>query len=115
MITKVTPVSELKQLFLEILMNMTNKVTKVSKGSVVSGVAYGVAKVGQKALKDIALVESHLFPSYAFGTHLDDVANELGIASRFGASGSSVYLFLSAIAGTVYDKGTTTFPSTNGI
>jgi hypothetical protein len=102
MITRISTINELKQIYAEILLNKTNKITKVADQSIVNGVAYGVAKVAQKALKDIALVETHLFPDYAFGQHLDDIAQKNGIAPRFGASSSSTYLRLVADVGTIY-------------
>ncbi len=115
MITRITPSAELKQLFIEMMINQTTKVSKISKGSTLDGVSHGVAKTGEKALKDVALVESHLFPSFAFGTHLDDVAGELGIAPRYGTSGSSTYLLVAADAGTIYTKAANTFTGSHGI
>ena len=102
MITRVSTIKELKQLFIEGLLNKTNKITKVSDESIVNGVAYGTAKIAQKALKEIALVESHLFPDDAFGQNLDIVAQRLGISPRFGSSGSSAYIRLVGSPGTTY-------------
>ena len=42
--TRLSPVSELKQIFSESLLNNTSKVNKVSDESIVNGVAFGVAK-----------------------------------------------------------------------
>lgn len=42
MITQLTTVDELKQIFLEIFLNKTDKVSDVSNESVLNGVAYGV-------------------------------------------------------------------------
>lgn len=110
MITRVSTINELKQLFTEILINKSGgKVTKISDESVLNGVAYGVAKIAQKALKDVALVESHLFPDYAYGQHLDDIANKQGVGGRLGPSKSSTYIRLVGDPGTVYDKNTHTF------
>ena len=114
MITRVTSIGELKQMFIEILMNKTSKVTKVSDQSIVNGVSYGVAKVAQKALKDVALVESHIFPDGAYGQHLDDIAEKSGIAPRFGASQSSTYVRLVGDSGTAYVAATHFFNS-NGV
>ena len=69
MITKITTIEEFEQLFVETLLNNTNEVTKVTKHSTLSGISYGVAKVAQKVLKEIALVETHLFPENAYGSH----------------------------------------------
>lgn len=115
MITKITPVSELKQLFLEILLNNTDKVSKVSNGSVVNALGFSVATIGQKAIKDIALLESMVFPSNAYGDYLDIVADIYGVPPRFEASGSSVYLRVIADPGTVYEQDTNTFTGSNGI
>lgn len=109
MITRVSTINELKQIYAEILFNKTDKITKISDQSIVNGVAYGVAKVGQKAMKDIAIVESHLFPDSAFGQHLDDIAQKNGIAPRFGASQSSTYLRLVGAPNTVYQAGVNNF------
>lgn len=102
MITRVSTVDELKRIYIEILLNKTNKVTKVSDESILNGIAYGTAKVAQKALKDIALVESHLFPEYAYGHHLDAIAEREGIAARLGASKSTTYVRVVADPGTNY-------------
>lgn len=113
--TRILPVEELKQIFVETLLNNTNKVSKVSDLSVLSGVSYGVAKIAQKAMKDIALVEASLSIDDAFGTQLDDVAQKTGIAPRFGASESSTYLRLVGDVGTTYLQITHTFQSLTGI
>lgn len=115
MFTKITSVEELQKIFIETLRNKTNKVTKVSNNSVLSGVAYGCSKIAQKAIKDIAIVESHLFPDAAFGTSLDQIADNFGIAARFGASESSTYLRLVADPGTIYTVGVQIFSGTDGI
>ena len=106
MITRLSTINELKQIFVELLINKSSKVTKVSNQSVFNGVAFGVAKIAQKALKDIAICESHQFPDSAFGITLDTVADNYGIASRFGASGSSTYVRIVADPGTSYIAGT---------
>ena len=113
--TRISTITQLKELFVEALVNHTSKVTKISDGSVLNGTAFGVAKVAQKAQKDIALIESRLFPSTAFGVYLDDVASELGIADRFGATGSSTYLLLAGDVGTTYVAGTQQFSGSGNI
>ena len=65
MITKIIPVNELKQMFLEIFLNKTDKVNDVSQESVLNGFAFGCAKVGQKCLVNQAIVEGHIFPDTA--------------------------------------------------
>lgn len=102
MITKVTSVEELKQIFSETLLNHTDKISKISEGSVVNGIAYANAKLGQKILKDVAVIEAHLFPDSAVGEYLDNLAKLRGIAPRLGASNSSVYVRLVGAPGTVY-------------
>lgn len=114
MITRLTDVTELKALFLEKLLNATSKVTKVSDDSVLGGVAFGIAKIGQRALKDIALVESHIFPRSAYGTYLDTIASDRGVSGRFGLSESSTYVRIVGTAGTVYVAGTNTFTGSHG-
>lgn len=104
-VTRLSTVNELKQIFVEVLINKSKKVTKVSNESAFNGVAYGVAKIAQKALKDIAIAESRQFPDSAFGVHLNVVADNYGIAARFGAGESSVYARVIADPGTVYTAG----------
>ena len=104
-----------KQLFAEILLNKTNKVSKVSSNSVLNGIAYGVAKVAGKAEKDIVLALSQLFPDLAFSSQLDTVASIYGIASRFAASQSSTYVRVVGDQNTTYSPGVHVFQSVDGI
>jgi len=113
--TLVSTVSELKNILLEILFSKTDKVSKVSSTSVLNAVAYANAKIGQKALKDIAIVESQLFPEYATGETLDIIAARYGIFSRLIQCQSSVYIYIYASAGTVYSKLNHIFVSNQGI
>lgn len=113
--TRVSSVTELKNIVTEFILNKTNKLSKLSAGSIFNAVAYGVAKIGQKTLREVAIVESQLFPEYAIGTTLDDVAKRYGIFSRFGASPSSVYIYLYGNSGTTYNKNTCSFVSSDGI
>lgn len=116
MITRVQTISELKQLFLEIFLNKTNKVSDISDNSVVNATAYGVAKVIQKCQKDIAIVESHIFPDSAYGSYLDSSARLFGVPGRrTNASGSSTYVRLVGISGTFYPAITTTMKNYNGV
>jgi len=109
MITKITTVEELKQIFIENLLNETNKVTKVSQGSVLNGVAYGIAKLAQKTLKDVAVIEGHIFPDSATGGYLDTIADLKGVAPRFGGLKSSVYVRVVGTPGTTYIPSTHVF------
>ena len=113
--TKVSSITELKSIVTEFILNETNKLSKLSVGSVFNAVAYGIAKIGQKALREIAVVESQLFPEYAVGNTLDVVAKRYGIFSRLGANQSSVYIYLYADPGTIYNKNTCSFTSNDGI
>lgn len=113
-ITRVNTVNELKQIFVEIFLNNTNKISKISNQSVMNAFAYGVAKIAQKALKDIAIAESHQFPDTAYGVTLDTVAENYGIAARFAAGQSSVYIRCVADPGTLYEAGAQVF-SGNGV
>lgn len=112
--TKTYSIAELKEMFVQSLFNKTNKVTKVSDDSVLNGIAFGVAKIGQKALKDISLIENHVLIDTAYGTYLDILAETYGVASRFGALGSSVYVLIVGAAGTVYDHTTITLKNSQG-
>ncbi len=115
MITKITPIQELKQMFLEIFLNKTDKVNDVGNDSVLNGIAYGVAKVGQKCMVNQAIVEGHIFPDTAYGAYLDELASIRGVAPRFGAAASSTYLRLVGDPGTTYLKNVNTFVSTTGL
>lgn len=115
MFTKLESIESLKRIWSELFFNKTNKVTKIADNSVLNGTAYGNAKIGQKALKDIALVESQLFPESAVEGELDAVAQRAGVASRFSSSNSSAYLRIVADPGTVYLQGVQIFKSSAGI
>ena len=110
-----TTSEERKQLYIEALLNKTDKVTKVSPNSVLNGHAYGVAVVSGKAEKDIFLAVSQLFPDHAYGSQLDQVAENFGIAPRFTESGSSTFVRIVASVGTQYFVNTHTFTGNNGI
>jgi len=113
--TKVLTISRLKELITEIFYDKQDKVTKVTDNSAINAIFYGTAKVGQKALVDIANVEGQLFPEFATGSLLDNVANRLGVPARFSASGSSTFVRLVGAAGTQYLAATNTFTSTGGV
>ena len=115
MITQITPVEELKNMFLEILLNKTDKINDVGAESVLNGIAYGCAKLGQKCLVNQSIVEGHIFPDIAYGIYLDRLAQIRGVAPRFGASPSSTYVRLMANEGTVYFSQGTTLTSISGI
>ena len=115
MITKIVPVSDLKQMFLEILLNKTDKISDISDDSVLNGIAYGCAKVGQRLLVNQGIVEGHLFPDTAYGQYLDNIASIRGVSPRFGACGSTTYVRVIAEPGTSYIMGVQKFISTSGV
>ena len=115
MITKITPVEELKQIFLEIFLNKTDKVSDVSDDSVLNAIAYGNATLTQRTLTNQAIIEGHIFPDSAYGEYLDNLAAIRGVAPRFGAVGSTTYVRVTADEGTYYIAGIHTFTSTSGI
>jgi uncharacterized membrane protein len=115
MITKTSAtITNLKNLFIEMFLDKTAKVSNVADGSVVNATAFGVAKVAQKAMKDIAIKEAQIFPDTATGACLDKAAALYGVSPRKGALGSSTYIRVSADPGTVYDM-SVTFVNKNGI
>lgn len=113
--TRISTIVELKKVFLEILFSKTDKVSKVSSTSNTNAIAYANAKISQKALKDIAILESQLFPEYATGDTLLLVAQRYGIFARLGQCGSSVFIYLYGTPGTIYNAAVNTFISTEGI
>lgn len=115
MITKITSVEELKQIFLEILLNKTDKVSDVSDESVLNGIAYGCGKLAQRTLTNQAIIEGHIFPDTAYGEYLDNLAAIRGVSPRFQASGSTTYIRVTAYEGTSYIAGTHQFISTSGV
>lgn len=113
--TKIFSIEELKNLFIQELLNKSDgKVSKVSDHSVLNGIAFGFSKVFQKSMKDVALLESELFPEYAFGEYLDKIALRYGISERQKNLGSSVYVKIVANPGSVYLAANCSFISTDG-
>lgn len=105
-IIRITTEKELEGIHVESFINNSgSKVTKVSDESVLRGLIRGNTKTAKKALKDIALAVSHLFPDSAYGTTLDEVAENSGIAPRFGAAQSSTFVRVIADEGTIYQQG----------
>ena len=110
-----------KLLFLETVLNTainddgSSRVSKVSDHSVLSGIAGGIAKIAQKAEKDIALAVSKLFPDDAYGEQLDEVAQHFGVGVRKQALGSTTYVRLVGNPGTQYIANTHYFISNTGV
>lgn len=115
MITKITTVDELKQIFTEILLNKTDKISDISNESVLNGIAYGCAKLTQRMLTNQAVVEGHIFPDTAYGEYLDNLAELKGISARFTSFGSTAYVRVEGDEGTTYSKDTVKFTSSSGI
>lgn len=115
LLTRITSVSEWKQMFIEILINNTSKVSKVSDESVLNAIAYGVAKIAQKQNKDAAILESQLFPEFATGTYLDAAALRIAGLTRLSSSGSSTFIRVKAAEGTAYIQGVNNFVSKSGV
>lgn len=116
MITKVNnTISFLKNLWIEVFLNKTDKVSDITDNSVLNAVAYASAKVAQKAIKDVAIVEAQIFPETAAGEYLDRAAALFGVTARYGALGSSTYIRVYAEPGTQYIAGENYFVSTDGV
>lgn len=115
MITKIITVDELKQIFTEILLNKTDKISDISNESVLNAIAYGCGKLTQRMLVNQAVVESHIFPDTAYGVYLDELANIKGVSPRFGACGSTTYIRIEGEPGTDYSKDVITIQSSSGI
>lgn len=116
MITKVNnTISYLKNLYIETFLNKTDKVTDITDNSVLNATAYATAKVAQKAIKDVAIVEAQIFPENASGEYLDRAASLFGVTPRYGALGSSTYVRVYAEPGTSYNPGDHLFVNTNGV
>ena len=115
MIIKPTTFTERKEGFLKTLLNNTDKVSKISEHSVLSGIANGISKISLLAEKDIAIHMSQLLPDDAYGEVLDVCAQNFGVPSRKGSSKSSTYVRITANPGTTYIKSIHLLRSNSGI
>lgn len=113
-ILRLTSETELEAIHVETFINTTSKVTKVTDESVNRALIRGNVRTAKKALKDIALAISHLFPDSAYGSALDDVADDHGIAPRFSAAQSSTFVRIVGDEGTVYQQGENTVSDNKG-
>lgn len=104
-----------EQLLAEIILNKTNKISKISENSVFSGIISGISNLSLKSDKDIAIFFSRLYPDFSYGKELDNLAKYFGLGERLGSSRSSVFLRLSGSPGTTYDKDINIFKSNSGI
>ena len=105
----------LKELWVKTLLSRTDKVTKITDGSILNAISYADTKLSQKALKDIALAQSHFYPDSAHGKYLDNIAKIYGISKRFGSLGSSTYVRIKSQPNTSYIVGVHTFKGSDGI
>lgn len=106
---------ELESIHIEAFINNSqNKVTKVSDHSALRGLIRGNVETAKKALKDIVLAVSHLYPDLAFDSTLDNIAEMLGVAARFDAAQSSTWVRLVGDEGTFYQAGTNTVSDNKG-
>lgn len=112
--TKIYTRDEIKDQFIQVVLNHTNKISKISDNSVLSGISYGIATIAQKLMKDTALLESELFPEYAYGQYLDRIAQRSGVSPRQSYLNSSVWLRLVGVPGTSYSP-SVTFSTPDGI
>lgn len=115
LITEVLTIADLKQLYVETFLNHTTKISKISDLSVLNAHAFGIAKILQKDLKDLAILESQMFPELSSGTYLDNAAKRAGNLSRFSSSSSSTHVLVYADPSTVYLPGVSMFASNQGV
>lgn len=113
--TKILTVENIKAIWGEIFFNKQSKVTKITDESVLNANAFADSRLAQIDLKEIALIESNVFPQYASGTQLDYAGNLFASISRYGASGSSTYLLVIGEPGTFYPQVSTVFTGNHGI
>lgn len=114
-IIRLTTEEELRRIQAETIINRTSKVNKISAESILSGISSGNAKIAKKALKDIQLAVSQIFPSTASGAGLDRSASDFGIGARLGSSQSSVVVKFIADPGTQYVAATHTVSGNDGL
>ena len=115
LLTQIQTKDQLKALATEIFLNHTDKVTKIDPTSVLNGFLYTEAKMGQKALKEVALNESRIFPELSSGDYLDNSADIFGVPDRLSAASSSSFVKIIANEGTEYLSGVNKFVATSGI
>lgn len=115
MITKVQTIEELLKIVSESFLNKTDRVTKISDNSVLNGTFFSLAKLGQKALKEIALLETQILPESSTGEGLDTIAERLGIPKRYTNLRGTTYILFCGLEGTTYNKDLIVINSTSGI
>lgn len=110
-----TTISSIKKLWISLFLNRTDRVTKVSEGSVLNALAYTDAVLQQKTEKDIGLLFSHTLLDTAYSSYLDNFAVLHGFRERGSALPSSTYVKVYAEKGTVFSKDTHFFLASNGV
>lgn len=115
LITEILSLDKTKGILAEIFFNNTSNVSKITDNSVVNAFFYAIARLGQRALSNIAVHESRIFTETATGVYLDDSAKLFGSGERLSASKSSAFVKVYAEAGTQYLRGVHQFKSTTGI
>jgi len=113
--TRLLTTQQIKQIYFEILRNNTDKITKFTNKSVNNAHGYGVSKLFQRGMKDVAVQESIIFPDTATGSDLDAAADLFGVSDRLATIGSSTFVQIKATVATQYIQGVNIFKSTNGI
>ena len=113
--TKILTTEQLKAILGEIFFNKQSKVTKIADESVNNAIFFANSRLAQIAMKEIALIESNVFPQYASGSQLDYAGALFASLPRFGGSQSSTYILVVGAAGTYYPQASTTFTGTHGI
>lgn len=114
MITQITPIDELRQIWIEIFLNKTDKISDVSAESVLNAIAYADSKMAQKIMVNQAVIEGHIFPDTAAGEYLDALAQLRGVAPRFKAAPSTTYVRVIGDPDTFYEAGSV-FVSNTGL
>lgn len=114
MITQITPIDELRQIWIEIFLNKTDKISDVSAESVLNAIAYADSKIAQKIMVNQAVIEGHIFPDTSAGEYLDALAQLRGVAPRFKAAPSTTYVRVIGDPGTFYEAGSV-FASNTGL
>jgi hypothetical protein len=113
--TKPLSIEALKEILSEIFFNKTDKVTKITDETVINADFFGTARIAQKAMKEIAVIEANIFPQNAAESELDSAGMLFSSITRNTSSISSTYLLIIAEPGTVYNQATVVFTGSSGI
>lgn len=113
--TNIPPLKELENAFEQVFFSNTNNVSKISPGSVLKAHSAGIAKLSQKMLANVGVLETHKFASIGFGAYLDEIAQEMGLPTRRGATTSKTYVRVVGDVGVSYNFGVHSFTGSHGI